>query len=283
MLRWSQGWLGLAIGVVLANCTVLASCAGRSLRPGWRRFEASDAVQRIEITVDVGSLTLVGAPAGTLVLVSRNARSFPESRQIRDDVDGGTLRIEARCGGAPGCRVDHELRVPPGVAVTVQLGDGDVEVQDVAGSLQIDVALGKVTGSGLAGQVVDVHTEGGPIDLGFVVAPTRLVAYAAAGDVSLRVPAGRYRCDVDPGLVGTLEVVCDASASATIAASTGVGKLRVRSSGRVGVTRRRLVPRGAGAGPGRGPRGCGGRSGGACQRGRRSGCPARPCGCGRGG
>lgn len=220
MFRRSRRWVLLVMGLGVAGC------AGQQGRP----FEAPDTVRQIEIAVDVGSLTLVGAPAGSLVLVTRSARAFPESRQIKDEVHGSTLRIEARCGGAPGCRVDHELRLPPGVAVTVQLGDGDVELQDIAGSLQIDVALGKVTGSGLAGQVVDVHTEGGAIDLAFATAPQRLVAYAAAGDVGLRVPAGRYRCDVDPALLGTLEVACDASASSTIAASTGVGRLRVRSS-----------------------------------------------------
>lgn len=204
----------------------VASCAGVRGRP----FEVP-GIQRIEITVDVGSVTLVGAPAGSLVLVNRSARAFPESRRIEDEVSGSLLRIEARCGGAPGCRVDHELRVPPGVAVTVSVGDGDVELQDVAGSLQIEVALGKVTGSGLRGELVDVQTEGGAIDLAFVAAPQRLIANAAAGDVRLRVPAGRYRCDVDPAIAATLEVACDPSASATIAASTGVGRLRVRSAG----------------------------------------------------
>lgn len=222
MFDGSRRWLLLAVGLVVA------ACAGQRGRP----FEVPGEVRRIEVVVDVGSLTLVGAPAGSQTLVTRSARSFPESRRIQDEVRASTLRIEARCGGAPGCRVDHELRVPPGVTVSVQIGDGDVELQDVAGSLEIDVALGKVTGSGLAGARVDVHTEGGAIDLAFVTAPQQLIANAAAGDVGLRVPAGRYRCDVDPAIAATLEVVCDPSASATIAASTGVGRLRVRSAGR---------------------------------------------------
>lgn len=221
--RWSR--FGVVVGMI-AGVLATASCARVRGRP----FEVP-GVQRIEITVDVGSLTLVGAPAGSQVLVNRTARAFPESRRIEDEERGGLLRITSRCGGAPGCRVDHELQVPPGVAVTVRIGDGDVELQDVDGSLQIEVALGKVTGSGLRGEVVDVHTEGGAIDLAFVAAPRMLIANAAAGDVGLRVPAGRYRCDVDPAIAGTLEVGCDASASATIAASTGVGRLRVRSAG----------------------------------------------------
>ncbi|MBK9755264.1 MAG: hypothetical protein IPO88_17515 [Nannocystis sp.] len=213
----------------LCCCWVLvAACA--PLRG--QILDVPPTVQRIEIVVDAGSLTLLGGPAGSRVVVTRSARAFPQSRRLYDEVRGDTLRVEANCGGAPGCRVDHELRVPPGVAVTVQLGDGDVELQDVAGPLDIAVALGKVTGSGLRGSVVEVHTEGGAIDLGFAAAPQRLVANAAAGDVSLRVPAGRYRCDVDPAIAATLEVACDAGASATIAASTGVGKLRVRSAGR---------------------------------------------------
>lgn len=218
----SQWWLVLALGGVLMGC------AGRR----WAPFEVPEAVQRIEIVADRGSLTLVGGPAGSRVRVARSVRAFPEAREMHDEVSGGTLRIEVRCGGAPGCRVDQELRVPPGVAVAVTLGDGDVELEDVTGSLDIAVALGKVRGSGLAGEVVDVQTEGGSIDLAFVTAPQRLLANAAAGDVALRVPAGRYRCDVDPAQLAAVEVTCDPAASASIAASTGVGRLRIRSAGR---------------------------------------------------
>ena len=218
----SQWWLVLALGGVLLGC------AGRR----WAPFEVSETVQRIELVADRGSLTVVGGPAGSPVRVARNVRAFPATREMHDEVSGGVLRIEVRCGGAPGCRVDQELRVPPGVAVVLTLGDGDVELQDVAGSLDVSVALGKVSGSGLTGEVVDVHTEGGPIDLAFAAAPQRLLANAAAGDVALRLPAGRYRCDVDPALLAAVEVTCDPAASASIAASTGVGRLRIRSSGR---------------------------------------------------
>jgi hypothetical protein len=117
------------------------------------------------------------------------------------------------------------------VSVVVQVRDGDVELGDLEGDVQVDVGLGKITGGRLRSASVDVRTEGGAIDLGFAAAPRRLVANAAAGDVSLRVPAGKYQCDLDPQVqaaISAFGVTCDPAATATIAASTGVGKLRIR-------------------------------------------------------
>ena len=194
--------------------------------------QAPADVQQVVLTVDSGSVTLLGAPLGARVRIDREARAFPSTRGFHEKQNGGVLTINARCGGAPGCRVDHVLRIPPHVAVVVQLRNGDVELGGLEGDVQVDVGLGKITGSGLRSGSVDVRTEGGGIDLIFAAAPRQVTANAAAGDVSLRVPAGRYRCDLDQAAAGELGVTCDPNASATISASTGVGKLRIRGTQR---------------------------------------------------
>lgn len=206
----------------------LCGCATQRGQPVQVRAD----VRRVEITVDSGTVSLIGAPAGSRLQIVRAARAFPFTRGFHEETVGTTLKIEVRCGGAPGCRVDHELRVPPEVSVAVMVRDGDVEINDVAGDLEVEVGLGKVSGAGLRGTNVDVHTEGGGIDLAFAERPRRLVANAAAGDVLLRVPNGTYRCDLDEATAGEIGVTCNAAATHTIAASTGVGRLRVRSSGR---------------------------------------------------
>lgn len=195
-----------------------------------RAIEVNGEVRRVELRVDTGSVRVVGAPAGSRVRVLRKARAFPDTRKVNQEIEGGVMRIEARCGGAIDCRVDHELRVDPSVTVVVVLDDGDVELDAVLGDLDIEVGLGKVTGAMLGGADVEVRTEGGNIDLGFVTAPTRLTANAAAGDVTLRVPAGSYRCDLAAAPPETAGLRCDEAAPHTIAASTAVGKLRLRAS-----------------------------------------------------
>lgn len=195
------------------------------------RVQAPGDVQRVVLTVDTGSVTLTGAPVGSHLQIAREARAFPSTRGFHEKQDGPVLTIEARCGNAPGCRVDHVLQVPPHVSVVVQLRDGDVELGDLEGDVEVDVGLGKITGGGLRSANIDVRTEGGGIDLSFAAAPRRLVANAAAGDVSLRVPAGKYRCDLAPVVEAAARafgVTCDPAAPGTIAASTGVGKLRIR-------------------------------------------------------
>ncbi len=193
--------------------------------------QAPPGVRQVVITVDTGSVTLFGAPAGARLQISRQARSFPSTRGFHEKVSGdGVLTIDARCGGAPGCRIDHVMRVPADVGVVVSLRDGDVELGNLEGPVQVDVGLGKVTGANLRSGEVDVRTEGGDIELLFTAAPRVLLANASAGDVSLRVPAGSYRCDLDKAAAPEVGVTCDAAASASIAASTGVGKLRIRAT-----------------------------------------------------
>jgi hypothetical protein len=220
-VRWRLAALG---GALMCGSIACGAIGGQPVR-------VPAEVRRIEVTVDTGTVTVVGAPAGSRAQIGRATRAFPYTRGFHEELTGSTLQIEVRCGGAPGCRVDHELRLPPEVEVAVYLRDGDVELSDYAGDATIDVGLGKVTGAGLRGASVDVATEGGGIDLVFVAPPRRLVANAAAGDVSLRVPAGSYRCDLDPA-AGEISVACDPAAPHTIAASTGVGRLRVRATPR---------------------------------------------------
>jgi hypothetical protein len=195
-----------------------------------RAIEVASEVHRVELRVDTGSVRVYGAPEGSRVRVLRRARAFPDARKVHQEVTNGVLRIEARCGGALDCRVDHELRVDPKVTVVLQVEDGDVELDGVLGDLDVEVGLGKVTGALLGGHDVEVRTEGGNIDLGFVRAPGRLTANAAAGDVTLRVPGGSYRCDLAAAPPEESGLRCDEAAPATIAASTAVGKLRLRAS-----------------------------------------------------
>ena len=86
-----------------------------------RAIEVNGEVRRVELRVDTGSVRVVGAPAGSRVRVLRKARAFPDTRKVNQEVAGGVMRIEARCGGAIDCRVDHELRVDPSVTVVVVL------------------------------------------------------------------------------------------------------------------------------------------------------------------
>lgn len=195
-----------------------------------RAIEVAGEINRVELRVDTGSVRVVGAPEGSRVRVLRRARAFPDARAIHQEVSGGVLRIEARCGGSLDCRVDHELSVDPKVTVVLQVEDGDVELDGVLGDLDVEVGLGKVTGALLGGSTVEVRTEGGNIDLGFVAAPLRLTANAAAGDVTLRVPGGIYRCDLAVAPPSESGLRCDEAATRTIAASTAVGKLRLRAS-----------------------------------------------------
>ena len=82
----------------------------------------------------------------------------------------------------------------PGVPFNEADGFGDFQMIDPSIARYTEVYKGgnalRFGGALLGGAEVEVRTEGGSIDLSFTAAPRRLVANAAAGDVSLRVPAG---------------------------------------------------------------------------------------------
>jgi hypothetical protein len=187
-------------------------------------------VTRVDVDVDHGNVEIVASADISRVEILRTARGVPESRGVQHELTAGVLKIEARCGATPGCKINHKLRVPLGVGVVLRVADGDVTLVDVSGDVQVDVGLGTINGLRLGGASVDVRTEGGNIDLIFLDPPKRCVANAAAGDVSLRVPPGNYRCDLDPKAVSRFGVHCDERSPRTLAASTAVGKLAVHAT-----------------------------------------------------
>ncbi|MFN3597858.1 MAG: hypothetical protein ACK41D_11375 [Rubricoccaceae bacterium] len=90
-----------------------------------------------------------------------------------------------------GTRVDVEVRVPPGTAVTLRLGAGDLVAEGLEGALDAELGAGTATATGLTASEVRLRTGSGALEVEARALPAG-AAYTletGAGEIVLALPA----------------------------------------------------------------------------------------------
>lgn len=204
-------------GLVIA--TIAISCALPALAAEERRTFAVDqpaeGITRIVIDAGVGDIEVVGsevaAITGSVEVTSKKSgtrkRGLLEKLELEVRRSGSALYVEVKGGD------DHHdwgeewlLTVPKALALSVDLGVGDVTARDLAGGVEVDIGVGEVTIEG-------EHAAYGRID-----------ADSGVGDVELRTPTGRQHGD---GFIGK-ELRTEGPGKATISVDVGVGEVTIR-------------------------------------------------------
>jgi hypothetical protein len=240
--RASRPILLALLGVLLAGCggatlttdsgsgPVSGSDAGSGdLATGRGTDRHEGSVTRVEIVSDAGDVTLRSGPEGAAT-VDHEVRWTGPRPELTQELAGDVLRITARCP-EPGERCETRLTVtvPAAAASRVDLGAGDVVVEDLTGAHELWTAGGDVTGTGLTGPRASAHSTAGDVELTFAAPPAAVVAESTAGDVGVLVPIGPvYRVDAGT-TAGSVEVgvADDPGADATISAHSTAGDVRV--------------------------------------------------------
>ena len=220
-----------------------------------------------EVAFDNGSGNVVvrSRPGASETEVRRHVR-YPRTT---DKPSGGTHRVEGSklvlggCGDQ--CSVDYEVLVPSAdvrvsgvagsgdvrlegvAAVEVRVDSGNAVVRDVSGAVRVDNGSGDVevtsVGGDFAGSVDSGHArlsgirgavtvENGSGDIDVEMAAVASVrADADSGNVTVRVPRGAYRVDVqvDSG-TRTVDVEDAPGASAELVLRSGSGDITVRAA-----------------------------------------------------
>jgi DUF4097 and DUF4098 domain-containing protein YvlB len=150
----------LVLAVVVATAVSVLGSVGVDRGD---RSDAYDAPQAVEIENHTGGdVVLTGG--SERVQVDRTLRGTPLSEPEEDiEEDGGSLRVDALCLGVPffgGCRIDYEVAVPEGTAVTVDTFGGRVSVENVHGELTLASVSGEVRVAGNNGDVTAESTSG---------------------------------------------------------------------------------------------------------------------------
>ncbi|TDB71712.1 DUF4097 family beta strand repeat-containing protein [Micromonospora sp. KC723] len=244
--------LGAATALVLtAGCDTLAF---RELE-----FDQTEAVRIGTVTVRPGSGDVVVRATGkaTEVRIRRVLRYHGDQPGRTYEIRGDELVLDARCG--PHCSVSYEVTAPEGVTVRGETGSGDVTltkvgtvdfvlgsgtiritsatgpvraetgsgniaVTDVASPTRLRASSGDIAGDRLGGEV-DAETGSGDVTLD-LDRPASARAHASSGDVTLAVPAGRYRVQSSTGSgEADLGVRHDPGASLLLDLSTGSGNV----------------------------------------------------------
>ena len=181
---------------IAATATTAAAGDCRHSEPRDATLDAAGATA-IEITSVGGWLEVVGSAHLDRVEVDARAcadrERALERMQLLTDRRGDTLVVEARIddgvggwGASP--RLEMKVRVPAGLAVTIDDGSGWIKVSGTA-SLKIEDGSGDITVRDVAGEV-DVEDGSGDIDI------------RACGEVRIDDGSG----DIEIGGVATLRV-----------------------------------------------------------------------------
>jgi hypothetical protein len=225
----------MKLGLLIASLSVGVGCA----ISGQSRVEnltsgLDDDVVAVVLDLDAGDVyaerTDGDAEFTQGILWSDVARPIVEESTV-DHVHTVTVRCPTDAP-ADQCRVDYDLLLPDGVALTVTTGDGvvdlfgiggsslvtvgngDVRVRDVIGGVSVASSMGDVVVSGTSGRVqvvaengnvwatglrataVNVMATQGAIDVGCVQLTESLDAVSQTGSITIELPDQAYDVDV---------------------------------------------------------------------------------------
>ncbi|MFF8829358.1 DUF4097 family beta strand repeat-containing protein [Streptomyces sp. NPDC015131] len=247
--------LGVVGGAVVLGVLGLGGCAGAEVDEA--------AVERKAFPFRGESLVVVAEDAD-LTLLAADVKDVEVSRQVDGwtvfgdgpepvwKLEGGRLTLKVECDGlVSNCASRHEVRVPRGVAVSVEGDNGDVTAEGFRAGLTVASDNGEVTVRDAGGAVEarsengDVRIEGGTskrvvagsangeLLLALGAVPDSVEAVNANGDVVVELPGGSTRYAVDAGSGNgevKVGVPTDGDSRHTVRARSENGEVSVRGA-----------------------------------------------------
>jgi DUF4097 and DUF4098 domain-containing protein YvlB len=118
--------------------------------------------------------------------------------------------------------------------IDVDNDDGGIELDDVAGTIEVSTSNGSIVGRLLASPIAAATTENGRIELSFVSPPRSVTGRTDNGSITVTVPDADvlYRVELSTDNGSTDNAVrTDPNSDRVIELRTNNGSARVRSSG----------------------------------------------------
>ncbi|MBM7438732.1 DUF4097 family beta strand repeat-containing protein [Streptomyces sp. HB132] len=167
-------------------------------------------------------------------------------------LEGDELRLEVKCRGVvSNCEAYHQVKVPRGMALTVQ-GDngrvtaagfdvplkisadnGEIDVRDVSGPLELDSGNGSIEAARVSGRSVIARSDNGSVRIGLTRAPDLVDTVSDNGSISISLPAGKrayaVAAEADNGEV-SVDVPRSESSRHVVKARSDNGEVTVRSA-----------------------------------------------------
>jgi hypothetical protein len=189
-------------------------------------------VRTLTVHSGAGDVTLTRAPAGSAVVVKANETEGLFKPKVSSRLAaGGALSLTASCPGQLECSVDYELAVPPGVAIRVSSGFGNINATGLtsASSIQLGTTAGDLHATGLDAPSVKLSTGVGGLTASLAHPARILTASTVAGGLTLSVPDTSYAVHANSGVGqvsdGALQI--DAASPRTIDATSSLGNITI--------------------------------------------------------
>lgn len=169
----------------------------------------------LDLTGASGDVRVVGGAAPGTIEVTRHLQwgMMGDRPSPNEQVNGGTLAINADCGGGfmSMCSIGYDVKVPNNAPVTINVGSGDIDLAGTLGEINAVTGSGNVDATGLAATNTVLRTGSGDVDLSFAAAPSAVDLRTGSGDVTMFVPKGSaYAVDGTTGS-GSRDITVDTS------------------------------------------------------------------------
>jgi hypothetical protein len=260
-------WVTLLIGVPVALVFIGFSALSLVSDIGMASFPVSRTIPvdhgRLAARIDGGDFTVQpGQANGSAQLTGTVQYSL-----IRPDFAVNGTGISLHCRLLLGnCGLNATLSVPPGVALDLASGGGDMRLSDIQSAVTLDSAGGNVSlsgaggvatvttgggdlsdsgargfltfhtgggdvdGSGLLSPKVTVYSGGGDVSLTFTRAPANIFVDSSGGDVNIVLPQGTTQYAITAGTDGgdyNSTVKNNQAAADTINVNSGGGDVSI--------------------------------------------------------
>ncbi|WP_163509164.1 DUF4097 family beta strand repeat-containing protein [Fodinicola acaciae] len=181
----------LLLAVVGVGASLVSACGVVPQSVARDAATLTSQVRTVRLDNKAGDVTVRGASGVRQVSVERVVHfvgSKPGLPSLR--VNNGILQLDG-CP-APRCDIDYVVTVPTGTTVEGKLTAGDITLSTLA-KVSVESTFGDINADGISGDV-RVQSQNGTVNVA-LAKPANVQATLVNGDVTVSVPAGRYRVD----------------------------------------------------------------------------------------
>ncbi|MFD7661613.1 DUF4097 family beta strand repeat-containing protein [Streptomyces sp. NPDC059788] len=191
--------LALASAALVTVAVAVTGCElTEKVTESEQTYTVDGKAAKLDVTTPGGNIHVVAdETAGDRVKVTERIAYGKKKPATRHSLENGTLKLTADdCGGVSGrCSVAYEVRVAPSVAVELETDGGDIDVKGTSGAVGAKSSGGDIELRDCTAKQANVRTDGGDVEARFTAVPDRVDGHSSGGQVSVRLPQGRYAVD----------------------------------------------------------------------------------------
>lgn len=191
--------LMLSTAVALTGCSVSLDLGDDATTRTEREVVAVDAHTRIEVNTANGEVTVRSAETDEIEIVATLREADEGDATYRIETDDDAVIVTGECDGGwlDPCSVGFEIDVPADLDVTVATDNGAIELDRIAGRVDLETDNGAIDAVALRSDDIRASTDNGAIDLDVVAPPDSVDAHTDNGAVTVRLPDDGVAYDVD--------------------------------------------------------------------------------------